>query len=125
MSVYIYLTAERKIDEEWKLIAPLHENEDWGGVLSPTLIIDGGWPKLAEAIISNTKNLSLPPDISVEFQNFYNNVLKSNWRVGWGMYSTLKNIRVESTANNKLKLSSLFKNISLNKDSLRLIYWWG
>ncbi len=30
MSVYIYLTAERKIEEEWKLIVPLSKNEDWG-----------------------------------------------------------------------------------------------
>lgn len=125
MSTCIYLTAEKKIDQEWKLFEPLRENQDWAGILSPSLIIDGGWPKLAESIINHNKNWSLPSDSSAEFQFLYNNQLKNDWSIGWGMYSELKNIEMQSGINDKIRLRLLFKNKSLNKENLRLIYWWS
>lgn len=93
MSTYIYLTAETKIDQEWKLFEALHKDSDWEE-LCPPLIINGGWPRLAEAIINHNKNWSLPPDLSAEFQFFYNNELRNDWSIGWGMFSELKDIEV-------------------------------
>ena len=62
MSTSIYLTAEKKIDQEWKLFEAPRENPHWGG-LCPPLIIDGGWPQLAKSIVNHNKNWSLPSDL--------------------------------------------------------------
>lgn len=127
MSTYVYLTAEHKINNKWKLITPLEKHTDWGGKLTPPLIIDGGWPKLANKITTKTKNFGVPENASIEFNTFYKEVLKNDWPIGWAMYKDLKNIEVSDGINNSktIRLRYFFKNISINKDNLRLIYWWS
>ena len=124
MSTYIYLTGEHKINHKWKLITPFQKNTDWEGKLTPLLIIDGGWPKLANKIIDKTKNFGVPENTSIEFNTFYKEVLKNNWSIGWSMYRDLKNIEISYDVKkaNTIILKHFFKNISRNKDGFRLIY---
>jgi hypothetical protein len=120
ISLYIYITAERPGDSGWQLIGPmsLHPTRK---VDFPPVVVDGGWPDLAEILIDKTKDFGIPSDASSELSAFYETYLKTkSWRVGWAMYSTLKQIPIRKG----VKFASLFSKIS-NRDSLRLIYWWG
>ena len=125
MSTYIYLTAEKKKKKKWVLFKSPEENSDWEGQLTPPLIIDGGWPNLTRKMIERNSNFVAPPDVSEAFNDFQMNVLKNEWSIGWAMYTDSKNISFEFGINNQIKLGALFKNRSVNKTNLRLIYWWG
>ncbi len=123
MSTYLYLTAEKKVGDCWKLISPMESNSDLDGKLCPPLIVNGGWSKLAKTIVDFNKNWSLPSDISDEFRNFFNENL-TGWSFGWGMYRDMKNIRIETSIGKKEKFGILFKHLT-NRGNLRLLYWWG
>jgi hypothetical protein len=123
MSATVYITAEKPASNGWVLITPMAPNANWRGTLFPPLIVNGGFPALAEALRDKAKNYGIPSDASADLRAFYTEFLnKPSWGVAWAMYSELKHLKVKGHPS--FGLQRLFANIP-DRGALRLVYWWS